>query len=44
MVEAMGGRISARPSELGGLAIDIELRRASVPAELAASATPVGAM
>ena len=42
LVEAMGGRICARRSELGGLAIDIELRRASVPAELAAAPIPAG--
>ncbi len=40
LIEAMGGRISARRSELGGLAIDIELRGARVPAELASAATP----
>ena len=28
LVETMGGRISARPSELGGLAMDLELRAA----------------
>ena len=36
LVEAMGGHVSARPSELGGLAIDIDLRLAQVPAALAA--------
>jgi two-component system sensor histidine kinase KdpD len=37
LIEAMGGRISARRSALGGLAIDITLRGARVPAELAAT-------
>src|SRR4051795_5374377 len=37
LIEAMGGDISARRSELGGLAIDIELRAARVPAELRAA-------
>jgi two-component system sensor histidine kinase KdpD len=32
LVEAMGGRASARRSELGGLAIDIDLVAAAVPA------------
>ena len=32
LVEAMGGRVSARRSELGGLAIDIDLAAAAVPA------------
>jgi signal transduction histidine kinase len=27
-VEAMGGSVTARPSELGGLAVDVELRAA----------------
>jgi signal transduction histidine kinase len=30
-VEAMGGRVSARRSELGGLAVDIELPSISIP-------------
>jgi two-component system sensor histidine kinase KdpD len=30
-VEAMGGRVGARPSELGGLAVDLELPAATVP-------------
>ncbi len=34
LIEAMGGRITARRSELGGLAVDIELRGAKVPADL----------
>lgn len=38
LIEAMGGRIGARHSELGGLAIDISLPRADVPAELAPAA------
>ena len=29
LVETMGGRITARPSELGGLAMDLELRVAA---------------
>jgi len=28
LVEAMGGRVTARPSELGGLAVDVELQAA----------------
>lgn len=35
LVEAMGGQVAARRSELGGLAIDIDLPLAQVPAELA---------
>jgi two-component system sensor histidine kinase KdpD len=35
LVEAMGGHVAARRSELGGLAIDIDLPLAQVPAELA---------
>lgn len=31
LVEAMGGRISARASELGGLAVDIDLQQAVAP-------------
>ena len=34
MIEAMGGEASARRSDLGGLAIDISLHRASLPADL----------
>ena len=33
----MGGSVAARRSELGGLAIDIDLPRAQLPAELAAT-------
>lgn len=36
LIEATGGRVAARRSELGGLAIDIDLPVAIVPAELAA--------
>jgi two-component system sensor histidine kinase KdpD len=36
LVETMGGRIIARPSGLGGLAMDLELRTASEGAESAA--------
>jgi len=32
LVEAMGGRVAARPSDLGGLAIDIDLPLAAPPA------------
>ena len=31
LVEAMGGRVAARPSSLGGLAIDLDLPAASAP-------------
>jgi two-component system, OmpR family, sensor histidine kinase KdpD len=37
LVEATGGRVTARRSELGGLAIDIDLPRAAVPVGLAAA-------
>jgi two-component system sensor histidine kinase KdpD len=36
LVEAMGGRVAARRSRLGGLAIDIDLRVAPLPAALVA--------
>jgi two-component system sensor histidine kinase KdpD len=36
LVVAMGGRVGARPGELGGLAIDIDLPVARIPAGLAA--------
>jgi hypothetical protein len=39
LIEAMGGSVTARASELGGLAIDLDLPRASVPAELSAVPT-----
>jgi len=39
LVEAMGGSVAARKSELGGLAIDIDLPRAVVPADLSAVGT-----
>jgi two-component system sensor histidine kinase KdpD len=35
LVEAMGGKVAARRSSLGGLALDIDLPLAQVPAELA---------
>ena len=38
LVEAMGGHVAARKSELGGLALDIDLPLAQVPAELAVPA------
>ena len=45
-VEAMGGSVTARPSELGGLAVDVELRAASqwasVPPEGAAREAVTG--
>lgn len=34
MIEATGGQVEARRSELGGLAIDLELPMATLPAEL----------
>jgi two-component system sensor histidine kinase KdpD len=39
LVEAMGGRVGARRSSLGGLAIDLDLPTAHVPAEPAFEAT-----
>ncbi|HYN70093.1 MAG TPA: ATP-binding protein, partial [Candidatus Eisenbacteria bacterium] len=38
LTEAMGGRVGARQGDLGGLAIDLFLPVAAVPAELAGSA------
>ena len=38
LVEAMGGQVSARRSELGGLAIDIDLPAAPTPSEVALEA------
>ena len=38
LVETMGGRVEARRSELGGLAIDIDMRRADGQAETAPDA------
>ena len=40
LVEAMGGQVAARRSELGGLAIDIDLPVASAPSEPAVEAIP----
>jgi two-component system sensor histidine kinase KdpD len=37
LVEAMGGEVRARRSELGGLAVELDLPRAQLPAELAAA-------
>ncbi len=37
LVEAMGGRVRARASGLGGLAVEMDLPQAQLPAELAAS-------
>ena len=39
LVEAMSGRVGARRSELGGLAVEIDLPRAEVPVELAPQAS-----
>jgi signal transduction histidine kinase len=39
VVEAMGGRVRARSSELGGLAIDLDLPAAPLPAELTVAPT-----
>jgi signal transduction histidine kinase len=36
LIEALGGLVGARRSVLGGLAIDLDLPTAAVPAELAA--------
>jgi two-component system sensor histidine kinase KdpD len=41
LAETMGAEVGARPSELGGLAVDILLPRATLPAEL--SAVPAAA-
>jgi two-component system sensor histidine kinase KdpD len=38
LVEAMGGHICARRSEMGGLAIDVDLPAARLPAEIAPAA------
>lgn len=40
LAEAMGAEVRARPSELGGLAMDVELPRATLPAELVSGAAP----
>jgi two-component system sensor histidine kinase KdpD len=37
LVEAMGGRVGARASDLGGLAVEMDLPHARLPAELTAS-------
>ncbi len=34
MIEATGGSVEARRSELGGLAVDLDLPMATLPAEL----------
>jgi two-component system, OmpR family, sensor histidine kinase KdpD len=39
LTEAMGGRVAARPSELGGLAIDLDLPLAAVPTHLKTEAS-----
>ena len=40
LCEAMGGRADARPSDLGGLAIDLDLPAATLPADLTAATAP----
>jgi two-component system, OmpR family, sensor histidine kinase KdpD len=40
LCEAIGGRATARRSELGGLAIDLDLPAATLPADLAVEAAP----
>ena len=40
LIEAMGGRVTARRSELGGLAIDLDLPVAAVPADLSRPGEP----
>jgi two-component system sensor histidine kinase KdpD len=40
LVEATGGRVSARTSGLGGLAIDLDLPRAAVPGDVLPARTP----
>jgi two-component system sensor histidine kinase KdpD len=42
LAEAMGARISARQSELGGLAVDLDLPVAELPAELGAAGATAG--
>jgi two-component system sensor histidine kinase KdpD len=42
LVEAMGGSVRARPSQLGGLAVDVELRSAPGPAAGDAASEPEG--
>jgi two-component system, OmpR family, sensor histidine kinase KdpD len=44
LVETMGGRVNARRSELGGLAIDIDLYAASVHEEQRGESTTTGAV
>ena len=34
LIESTGGRVGARPSRLGGLAVDLDLPRAALPADL----------
>jgi two-component system sensor histidine kinase KdpD len=40
LTEAMGGRATARRSELGGLSIDLDIQLAALPAELVAAPRP----
>jgi hypothetical protein len=40
LADAMGADVSARPSALGGLAMDVELPKATLPVELAAEPAP----
>jgi two-component system sensor histidine kinase KdpD len=42
LVEAMGGTVQARRSDLGGLAVDLDLPMANVPAELPAALPETG--
>ena len=40
LVDAMGGRVTARPSELGGLAVDVDLQIAALEEDEAADGRP----
>jgi two-component system sensor histidine kinase KdpD len=40
LAEAMGARVIARPSDLGGLAVDVDLEAAELPAELVPAPAP----
>lgn len=42
LAEAMGAEVHARPSDLGGLAMDVELARATLPDELAGAQAAQG--
>jgi two-component system, OmpR family, sensor histidine kinase KdpD len=43
LVEAMGGTVGARRSDLGGLAIELEVPRATLPADFAVPGSPADA-